>query len=302
MQKEENGRYNKWFVGFLIVFIILLVILSFTSSKDFKILGNVALIKIDGVIAFGDSGLFGDSVLDPDEVIEFIDEAEDNPSVKVILFEINSPGGSAVASQEIVQRIRQIEKPTYAVIREVGASGGYWIASATDHITANQMSITGSVGVIASYLEYGGLLDRYNVSYERLVAGENKDIGTPFRELTKEEREFMQQGLDAIHQIFLDDVTQSRKLTAEQVEIIKTGRFFIGMQAKELNLIDALGTKSDAVKHIESVINETVEIVEYDTPKSFFESLSETAMQDIGFGIGSAFAEQKISSEISIKT
>jgi len=302
MQKEEDGsKYNKWFIGFLIVFIILLVVLAFTSKSSFKN-GNVAVIKINGEIGFGKGTVFGSSVTDADDIIGFIDDADKSSEIKAILFEIDSPGGSAVASQEIVQKIQQTKKPTFAVIRETGASGAYWIASATKHITASPMSITGSVGVVASYLEFGGLLDNYNISYQRIVSGNDKDIGTPFREPTREEKDIFQTAVDSIKQIFLDDVTKSRKLTPDQVVIVKTARFFTGAQAKELNLVDDLGTKADAIKYVESQINETAEIVEYNVPEGFFKSLTGSSMQNLGFGVGSAIMQQKVSSKIDVRT
>ena len=90
---------------------------------------------------------------------------EENKDIKAIVLEINSPGGSAVASDEIASAVKKSNKPTVAVIREAGASGGYWIASSTDHIIANRMSITGSIGVISSYLEFSGLIEKYWVGW-----------------------------------------------------------------------------------------------------------------------------------------
>src|SRR3989344_5530558 len=89
-------------------------------------------------------------------------------------------GGSSLSSLTFAEKIKELNKTKYAVIREVGASGAYWVASATDKIYASPMSITGSVGVIGSYLEFSGLFDKYGVGYERLVGGEYKDIGSPF--------------------------------------------------------------------------------------------------------------------------
>ena len=106
--------------------------------------------------------------------------------------EINSPGGSAVASDEIATAVKNAKKPVISLIREVGASGGYWVASASDYIIANRMSITGSIGVISSYLEFSGLMEKYGVGYERLVAGENKDLLTPYKKLEADQKALVQ--------------------------------------------------------------------------------------------------------------
>ena len=145
--------------------------------------GNIALIKISGSISSGDE-LFGKAA-NPDEIITIIDRAEKSAAVKGILIEINSPGGSPVASEEIMKALKSTNKPTVAVIRDIGTSGAYWVASASDFVVASPVSITGSVGVTGSYLEFSQLLQRYGVRYERLVSAEHKDIGSPFREMTE---------------------------------------------------------------------------------------------------------------------
>ena len=113
--------------------------------------GNVALIPIDGVIVGDkDSDFLFESVTSSPEAVELIEKANKNPNIKAIILEINSPGGSAVASEEIANAIRKTNKTTVAWIREAGASGAYWVASATDYVVANRASITGSIVVIAS--------------------------------------------------------------------------------------------------------------------------------------------------------
>ena len=188
----------------LVIFIVLLVIVlaavfagigflfAFVKPVDFIPSGNVAVIAIKGpIMAENSGGMFGSGAATSTDIVNYIEEAEKDPGVKAVLFEINSPGGTAVASDEIAQAIHLLKektnKTTVAWIREVGASGGYWIASASEYIVANRMSITGSIGVISSYLDFSGLMDRYDVNYQRLVSGEHKDMGTPFKPLSKEE-------------------------------------------------------------------------------------------------------------------
>ncbi|MBT3297316.1 signal peptide peptidase SppA [archaeon] len=241
-------------LGLLVLFVILCSIpfcmISATTT------GNVALIKIDGVITSnGGSSYFGSSSISSGTVVNFIEDAEQNPMIEAIVFEINSPGGSAVASDEIATAIKKSSKPTVSVIRELGASGGYWIASSTDYIVANRMSITGSIGVISSYLEFTGLMDNYGVSYQRLVAGENKDMGSPYRSLTENEEEILQNKLDMIHDYFILEIIENRGLSEEEVRQLATGEFFLGVEAYQYGLVDALGDRSTAEQYLISNYN-----------------------------------------------
>src|SRR3989344_1664750 len=191
-EPAQDGSIKRWVIVLVVLFVLALLSLMFaglmtfmSADSDIPVLGSatVAVIPIEGVITTAEDDLFSD-VANSRDIVDLIKEADNNPNVKAIVFEINSPGGSPVASEEIANAIKQTSKPTVAYIREVGASGGYWIASATDRIFASRMSITGSIGVIGSYLEFDGLLDKYNITYRRLVGGKYKDIGSPFKELT----------------------------------------------------------------------------------------------------------------------
>src|SRR3989338_349336 len=148
--------------------------------------GNIALISIKGAVMPSDgfSFLAGDGV-SSERIKREPEKAEKDPSVKAILLEIDSPGGAAVASQEVANAVKASKKFKVAWIRETGASGAYWVASAADKIVASPLSITGSIGVLASYLDFSGLLNRYNVTYERIVGGKYKDIGAPYKDLTE---------------------------------------------------------------------------------------------------------------------
>src|SRR3989344_2711070 len=189
---------------------------------------GIALIKIDGtIVSNGGSGLFSSGNVDSDTVIAQINQAEKASGVKAIIFEINSGGGAVVASKEIADKIKTVEKPTIALIREVGASGAYWAASSTDYVIADELSITGSIGVIASYLEFSGLMEKYGVEYEGLTTGKYKDTGTPYRDLTPEERALLIKKLEIIEERFIQDIAKNRNLEAEKVRSLATGMFFL---------------------------------------------------------------------------
>src|SRR3989339_1922177 len=215
MPQESQAPAFRW--GYAVFVIMLLAVLGFVAVGILSLFagvdttslgGNVALIPIEGEITGSrDTGLsFGGAVAASPDIIEMIEKADKNPGIKAIILEINSPGGSAVASQEIANAVRKTNKTTVAWVREIGTSGAYWIASSADHVVANRVSITGSIGVIASYLEFPGLLERYNVTYQRMVSGKYKDLGSPYREMTQEEKAIFQQSLDDIRDYFVGEV------------------------------------------------------------------------------------------------
>ena len=313
--QEEKAPQQSFRWGYAIFVLLLLSILGFIAvgvislfvGLDVESLsGNVALIPINGVIVGDkDSEFIFESVTSSPDTVKFIEKADKNPSIKAIILEINSPGGSAVASEEIANAVKKTNKTTVAWIREVGASGAYWVASASDHIVANRVSITGSIGVIASYLEFPGLLERYNVTYQRLVSGKYKDIGSPYRELTEEEKAIFQQNLDAIRDYFVSEVAKNRNLNKKDVDKIANGLFYLGAQAKEFGLVDELGGKDEVISYIEKKEGIKADIVEYKKEKTLIEILSEILSKQsffVGKGIGSSLFDKKIASGISITT
>ena len=308
MKKEKT----RW--GFVIMVIVFLTLLGFIFAgfvslftTDFESFGgNVALIPIKGVIIADSDGEFlFESILSSTETIELIKKADTNPNIKAIVFEINSPGGSAVASDEIAAAIKKTNKTTVAWIREIGASGAYWAASACDYVVANRMSLTGSIGVIASYLEFAGLLEDHNVSYRRLVAGKYKDIGSPFKKMNENEELLFQKSLNKIHDYFIEEVVENRGLTEQEKIRISDGLFYIGSEAKELGLVDILGNKDEVIKLIEDKLGITADIVEYKKEKTIFDILSRVFSEQsffVGKGIGSAIFNQRIVNKIDITT
>ena len=310
---KENEPSFRW--GYAIFVLLLLSILGFIAVGILSLFvgvdvgslsGNVALIPIHGVImGSDDSQSFLETVTSSLDTVELIEKADKNPSIKAMIFEINSPGGSAVASGEIADAIKKTNKTTAAWIREEGASGAYWVASSANHVVANRASITGSIGVIASYLEFPGLLERYNITYERLVSGRYKDIGSPYKDMTPEERVIFQQTLDEIRDYFVSEVAKNRNLNKKDVDKIANGLFYLGTQAKELGLVDELGGKDEVIKYIEKKEGIKAEIVEYKKEKTLLDILSKVFSKQsffVGRGIGSAMLDKKVSSSISIMT
>ncbi len=291
------GIFAFIFIGFVFIVVSLFAFLIAGSfgSQDVSTsgIGNVALIPIKGELVTESASFLPGTETSSHDLVKLIEKADKDDFIEGIIFEINSPGGSAIASDEVAEAIKAVKKPNVAWIREEGASGAYWIATSTDYIVANRMSIVGSIGVTASYLRLGGLLNKYNITYERMVSGRLKDEGSPFRDATPEEKEKLQAILDKIHSEFIEQVADGRNMSRQSVERIATGEVFLGMDAKEIGLVDELGGKAEAIKYLEEKLERKASIVEYKKKRSILDSFSETMSGQffyLGKGIGSSFS------------
>jgi len=235
---------------------------------------KILVIPITNVIVTEASdSLFGGESSSSTEIIELIKEAEEDETISGVIFEIDSPGGSPVGSHEIVKKIKNMSKPKISVIRSAGASGAYWAASATDHIFADELSLTGSVGVFSSYLEFSGFLDDHNVTYQRVVAGDYKDIGSPFKELTSDERYELERKITMMHEFFLDDVANNRNMSRHQKAQIKSGIYYLGLESVEVGLIDSYGGIPEAKNYLGEKFDSDITLIRISKEKGLFEIL-----------------------------
>jgi len=242
--------------GILALFILVLglvVVFLATGFGDVRGLGGgyVAVIPIKGEITSGGCG--GDLLSGPvacanaEDVKESIREANEDWSVDAILLDINSGGGGVVATREITKAIEESEKPVVAYIGDVGASGAYYAASAARRIVADRNSITGGIGVRMTIMHYYDLMSKLGVNVTVIKAGEDKDVGSPYRPMTEGEREELQVIVDKTYDDFVATVAVNRNLSEERVRNISNGKIYIGVDAKELGLVDELGTFEDAL-------------------------------------------------------
>jgi protease IV len=280
VKKEESSSLaRKFWISLLLIvgLLFLATILAAMLGSDGDIDANTAVIKITGPISGdSDNGIFAAGGASSTEIVRQLEKARDDDSIEAVILEINSPGGSAVASDEIAQAVKEVRaqnKTVVAWIRESGASGAYWIASSADYIVANRMSITGSIGVISSYLQFDRFIADWNVSYNRLISGDNKDIGDPFVNLTNTQRAFLQSKLNRVHGFFIDEVARNRNMSREKVVKLADGSFFLGVEAKENGLIDTLGGKNEAIAYIEQKEGIEVSITEYEPESSLLDIL-----------------------------
>lgn len=197
----------------------------------------------------GDRGLFGDAVVASDTFIENLRDAAQNPRVKAIVVRIDSPGGSALASDVIWRELQKIERvPVIASMGNVAASGGYYLAMGCDAIVANPSTITGSVGVVAMRLNFQQLYQNLMVHVDVVKTGERADFFDPYRALTDNERKAFHQRTEEMYVSFVQKAASCRKMTFEDFEPFARGRIWTGAQAKERGLVDLLGGLRDALE------------------------------------------------------
>ncbi len=219
-----------------------------TRGEGIEIGHKVAVIEIKGVISSTLSdGLFEVEGATPSRIRSQIEKAERDSSVKAIVFEINSPGGTIVASEAISQAIKDAKKPTVAWLGETAASGGYYVASAADFIVADRGSMTGSIGVIFIFPQYDVLLDKLGVRMRVIKAGKYKDIGSPYRNMTPEEEAIVDEWVQSAYEDFILTVAVNRNLSADYVKTVAEGNIYTGKKAVELSLADQVGTREDAI-------------------------------------------------------
>jgi protease IV len=198
---------------------------------------KIAIVEIRGVIAQS-SG-----------IIEEIHQHLEDEGVKAIILRIDSPGGGVGPSQEIHREVlkAKTKKKVVTSMGSVAASGGYYIACASDLIVANPGTITGSIGVLMEFTNIEELFKKIGIKGMVLKSGEHKDIGSPFREMTPDEKKIIQEVIDNVHQQFIQAVADGRKMDRSKVTQIADGRILTGEQAKQAGLVDQIGNLQDAI-------------------------------------------------------
>src|ERR1051325_10171073 len=249
---SETGRSRTWLwivigggVFFLFVLAVFtLVYLALHAGGEQASLHSfgdkVGVVDLEGVI------------IDPATVVQQIKKFGDDDSVKAIILHVNSPGGGVAASEEIYREVRRIrdekKKRIVASIETVGASGAYYVSSATNKIYADNGSIVGSIGVIAQWVNYAELLRWAKLKDITMKAGEFKDTGSPTRDLTPAEQAYLQSLVDNMHAQFIQAVADGRKSKFEDVKAIANGKVWTGQQALSMKLIDQVAAFEAAVE------------------------------------------------------
>ncbi|MGH7166759.1 MAG: signal peptide peptidase SppA [Nitrospiraceae bacterium] len=214
---------------------------------------KVLMLDLSGLI----SALEEDGLMErPSPVARIKEEltrAADDDRIKAVVLRINSPGGTVTASDVIYHELRSFKEkrkvPIIASIMDVGASGGYYVAAAADKIVAHPSSVTGSLGVIMLTMNARGLLEKVGLEATAVTSGPKKDMGSPFRPMTAEERAIFQGVIDSFYERFLTVVREGRRfLSADEVRKLADGRIYSAEQAKALGLVDSIGYLDDAIE------------------------------------------------------
>src|SRR5437588_12457337 len=238
MTQEKRSRTFLWIViggGAFFLFVLAvfaLVYVTLHAGKDTSLAfgDKIGVVDLEGVI------------LSPNPVVQQLKKFGDDDSIKAIILHVNSPGGGVAASEEIYREVKRIrddkKKRIVASIESVGASGAYYVSSATNKIYADSGSIVGSIGVIAEWVNYGDLMHWPKMKDITMKAGEFKDTGSPVRDLTPVEREYLQSLIDNMHTQFIRAVADGRKAKFDDIKAIANGKVWTGEQALGMKLID----------------------------------------------------------------
>ncbi|MFA6386150.1 MAG: signal peptide peptidase SppA [Candidatus Paceibacterota bacterium] len=278
-RKWSNENIFGYIVGaivkltFIIVFAVLLYSVLPTNEEDLFISDsgeqkdcNVTGINLHGELktylplhAENDTYFKYDSVSSED-ITGKIKIANNNPDIKAIIIEVDSPGGSIVAGEEIDTVIKNSEKPVIALIRDLGASASLWAISSADRIYASENSTIGSIGVTSSFMSNAKKNAKDGITYEALSSGKFKDSGSPEKELTTEERTLILRDINISFNNFIKALSLNRNIDIETVKSNADGSTWLGTKAKEIGIIDEIGSLIDVERYIEQETNEKPEI------------------------------------------
>jgi protease-4 len=250
---------------FAIVLISTILIISFflstSKKKDF-----IATISIEGIIS------------NPEETLDDLENINKSSNAKALLVNINSPGGTFVGSKELYDKIKEISKkvPVVTYMREMATSGGYLVSLASQKIFSNIGTITGSVGVILQTAEITELLEKIGINPIVIKSGKLKATPNPLEGISENDSRYLNDVIKSMQLEFLSLLSENRNIESKTLEIISDGRIFTGKQAKELNLIDFIGSKSDAIKWLkdEAKLPQDVDILDYSKENQYEKLIS----------------------------
>ncbi|MDZ7372561.1 MAG: signal peptide peptidase SppA [candidate division KSB1 bacterium] len=242
MARKQDIRILAFLGGLLVLAAVLFTVLL--RGRDLEVVAGegserVALVELRGVI------------VNSEPIVRQLERFRKDRRVRAIVLRVDSPGGGVAASQEIyeaVRRVREGGKPIVCSMGSVAASGGYYVALGCKKIVANPGTTTGSIGVIAEIPNVQRLLSRLGIEVSVVKSGRHKDIGSPYREMTDDERRLLQEWIDDAYHQFVTVVATERSLDSTRLRELADGRVFTGRQAYQLGLVDTLGTLGDAIR------------------------------------------------------
>jgi protease-4 len=258
------------------------------AQVGFDPVARFALVYGSGMVVMGDgsSSPTGELLLTSDGVSEALEEAASDPAIRAIVFRVDSPGGSPLASDIVwraAQQARASGKPLVASVSNVAASGGYYVLAGADAVVASPASLVGSIGVFAVRPVIGGLLEKLGIGVETLTRGEHADILLFSRPLDAAGRARLRAETDALYELFVARVAEGRGMTPEEVDAVGRGRVWTGAQAHERGLVDELGGLRVAVRRakLEAGLeaDADVALVPFPAPRSLSQQVAEALRQ-----------------------
>lgn len=284
-----SSSSSKWFWG---IFLSLVFIGLIFVGISFLFFASVIKQERTEYYSTGSGDKIGlieinDVIINSEGVVQQIKKFREDKSIKAILIRINSPGGGVAASQEIYEEVKYTRdhgnKLVVVSMGSIAASGGYYIACGSNLIVANPGTLTGSIGVIAQFISIKDLAEKLGIEETTIKSGELKDSGDPFRKMNEKDKEYFQEVVDNTFGQFLDVVAKERKMNKDSLLQYASGRVFTGLQAKEIGLIDSLGTLEDAIRITSSLagIEGEPRIIKERRRFSIFERIIGTSVDDI---------------------
>ncbi|MGD9685580.1 MAG: signal peptide peptidase SppA [Desulfobacter sp.] len=239
--------------------------------------GNIGVVEVTGPI------------LSSKKIIKDIQGFKDDDTIKAIILRVDSPGGGIGPSQEIYRELLKTRdaKTVIASMGSVAASGGYYIACATQGIVANSGTITGSIGVIMEYANLEQIAKKIGISPVVIKSGEYKDMGSPTRELKESEKQLFQNLVDELHAQFVSDAAAARNMETDAMAKLADGRVYTGQTAMKLKLVDRIGNMDDAVQwagQMAGIEGELTPVYPKEDKITLFRRLAETLLQDVNWG------------------
>jgi len=253
---------------------------------------KIVVVDISGIISSADDGTLLGGAKSPgllSRVREELDRARSDKDVKAVVFRINSPGGGVTASDTLYHEIRKYKQETgvkiVSHILDLGASGAYYAALASDHITAQPTSIVGSIGVTMMRIDATGLMQKVGVQAHQISSGEWKSMGSPFRPLSTEEKAFFQSMIDSLFRQFARVVADERRLPPERVRQLGDGRIFSSAEAKDNGLIDGIGYLEDTIGKAKNLAGiSEARVVTYTRPGEYKPNIYSMSLININLG------------------
>jgi protease-4 len=295
VQEQRRARYwNIFFKSllFIYLFVILFIWLGWIGGKDMTSTGkHTALVELRGVIS-------PESAASADNVITGLQAAFKDKNTQGVILRINSPGGSPVQAGHINDELRRLRAkypniPVYAVVEDICASGGYYVAVAADNIYVDKGSIIGSIGVLMDGFGFTGLMDKLGIERRLLAAGKNKGFLDPFSPMREDQVEYANSMLQEIHQQFINVVRQGRGKRLKETPELFSGLLWVGPKSIELGLADALGS----VDYVAREVIKAEDIVDY-TPH---ENVAERLARRFGAAMADSLVRSAITNPLNVR-